>query len=370
MIREIKVKSPGRVNIIGEHTDYNDGYVLPAAIDKTIQVYLKMNGTESVVNVHALDVEEKCSLSLQGLEKSKTGWQNYVIGVIAELQKINSNFTGFDLEFGGDVPMGSGMSSSAALECSLAYAINELFDLKIDKPALIKACQMAEHNYVGTRCGIMDQFASVMGKKDHVILLDCKSMEYGYFPIELGAYEILLLNTNMSHNLAESEYNQRRADCENAMQLIKKNNPVVNSFRDISLDQLNSLKEKLGDQWYRRCHHVVTENARVLSATEALWNKNIEELGKLMYQSHQSLSKDYEVSCEHLDYLVEQTNELDFILGSRMMGGGFGGCTISLIHKEHTTAFIKTITEAYKAQFDITLLPYQVSIEDGTSVVK
>jgi len=370
MIEEIKVTSPGRINLIGEHTDYNDGFVLPAAIDKAMKVHLKLNSTEHIVNVYAIDLNERYTINLNNLNRINSGWQNYVIGVIHELKAINPNITGFDLSFGGNIPMGSGMSSSAALECSLAFAINELFDLKIKKQSLIKACQKAEHDFVGTRCGVMDQFASIMGKKDHVILLDCMTMDYKYYQIDLGQYEILLLNTNVSHNLAESEYNLRREDCETALQIIKNTNPKVHSFRDLKLEQINDFREKIGEKGYRRSKHVLSENQRVLNATNALLNKNIVELGRLMYQSHESLSDDFQVSCEELDFLVNQTKDLEYVLGSRMMGGGFGGCTINLIHNENIDQFVDIVSKKYSAKFGIALSPYMVGIENGTSIIK
>lgn len=370
MIEEIKVKSPGRINLIGEHTDYNDGFVLPAAIDKAMKVHLKLNSTAHIVNVYAIDLNERYTINLNHLEKINSGWQNYVIGVIHQLKVINPNIAGFDLSFGGTIPMGSGLSSSAALECSIAFAINELFDLKIKKEALINACQKAEHNFVGTKCGVMDQFASIMGKKDHVMLLDCMNMNYKYYKIDLGQYEILLLNTNVSHNLSESEYNLRRETCETALQIIKNTNPKVDSFRDLTLEQINDVREEIGEKGYRRSKHVLSENQRVLNATNALQNKNIVELGILMYQSHESLSNDFQVSCEELDFLVDQTKGLEYVLGSRMMGGGFGGCTINLIHKEFIDQFIDNISKSYSAKFGIALSPYLVSIENGTSIIK
>lgn len=370
MLKEIKVQSPGRINIIGEHTDYNGGFVLPAAIDKAMYVDLKRNSTDFIINVNAIDLNEQFTINLNQLNKIESGWQNYIIGVIHEIKLLNPNITGFDLSFGGTVPIGSGMSSSAALECSVAYGINQLFDLKIDKEKIIEACQRAEHNFVGTKCGIMDQFASVMGKKNHAILLDCLTLEYEYYPIDLGQYEILLLNTNVSHNLANSEYNLRREDCENALKIIKHNIPNVNSFRDLNLEQIVSIKEKLGDIGFKRSKHVISENERVLNATKALQNKNIDELGSLMYLSHKSLSNDYQVSCKELDFLVDQTKDLDYILGSRMMGGGFGGCTISIINKKYTDQFIELVSKKYVNEFGLDLSPYDVSIENGTSIIK
>jgi len=369
MMKEVKVKSPGRINFIGEHTDYNDGFVLPAAIDKAMNVHLKINSTDHVVNAHAIDLDKYSTFDLTKLSKVRGGWQNYVIGVIHEIKSINPNIKGFDLAFGGTVPIGSGLSSSAALECSIAFAINELFDLKINNEELIKACQKAEHNFVGTKCGIMDQFASVMGKKDQAILLDCLTMEYKYFPIDLGDYEILLLNTNVSHNLAESEYNLRRETCETALKSLKNVIPEIHSFRDLTLKQINDFKNNIGNIAFQRCRHIITENERVLNATHAMQNNKISELGNLMYKSHESLSNDYQVSCNELDFLVNETKNLDYVLGSRMMGGGFGGCTINIIHKNHKTEFVDIVSEKYNSTFGFALSPYEVKIENGTRIV-
>jgi len=369
MFEEIRTQAPGRINLIGEHTDYNGGFVLPAAIDKNTKVLIKLNGTEQVVNARSLNYNESFTFQLSNFNRLESGWQNYVMGVVAEVQKLNNTITGFDLEFEGNIPIGSGMSSSAALECSLAYALNELFELNLSKIQLIEASQLAEHNFVGTRCGIMDQFTSVMGKKDHAILLDCSTMEHKYFPLKLNEYEILLLNTNVSHNLATSEYNTRRQECELGLEILSKTYANCFSFRDFTIDQLNDSRQLMTETVYQRCRHVLTENNRVLSATQALVDGKIHILGRLMYQSHQSLQYDYNVSCAELDYLVSQTIGKDYILGSRMMGGGFGGCTISLIDKNKTEAFIVEIKKAYLSKFNIELIPYRVSIDDGARVI-
>ncbi len=366
----VAVQSPGRINLIGEHTDYNDGYVLPAAIDKKTVMQLKRNGTAHQATVVASNLNESFSFDLQNFSPLPGGWQNYIMGVVHELQKLNADIHGFDAEFEGDIPIGGGMSSSAALECSLAFALNEMFDLGFDKWQLIKASQMAEHNFVGIKCGIMDQFASMMGKKDQVMLLDCRSLEYSYFPLELGAYQILLLNTNVSHSLASSEYNTRRSECEEGVALLKKENPVISSLRDVSLEQLVSHRDRMPKRIFRRIHHVVSENKRVLEATNALLGNNPDVLGKLVYQSHFSLQNDYEVSSPELDFLVQQTIDKDYILGSRMMGGGFGGCTINIIEKGRVAEFVDKVSVTYRNQFGFHPTPYSVSIENGTGEVE
>ncbi|MCB0649953.1 MAG: galactokinase [Saprospiraceae bacterium] len=365
----ITVQSPGRINIIGEHTDYNDGFVFPAAVDKMVKVHMKRNGSEQTANIKADNFNETHTMDLHRFSPIAPGWQNYVMGVISELQKLGANIKGFDASFSGDVPLGGGMSSSAALECSFALALNELFDLGLSKDQMIKASQMAEHHFVGTKCGIMDQFASMMGKKDQVILLDCRTLEYQYFPLELGEYQLLLLNTNVSHSLASSEYNTRSAECETGVAHLKKIYPGIKNLRDISLQQLEDNKSALEEIIFRRCHHVVSENERVLRAAEAMQQGDHKLLGELIYQSHFSLQHDYEVSCPELDFLVKQTLDKDYVLGSRMMGGGFGGCTISILRKDKLDSFTQWIAKSYHDKFGIEVTPISVSIGDGTKAI-
>ncbi len=349
----IIAEASGRINIIGEHTDYNDGFVLPASIDKRMTVKIKRNGTASQASIMAANLGESFAFDLQNYSPTQNGWYNYVMGVVNELQKLGGSITGFNAEFNGTVPIGSGMSSSASLECAFALALNELFDLGFDKWQLIKASQMAEHNFVGIKCGIMDQFASVMGKKDQVMLLDCGSLEFQYFPLELDKYQLLLLNTNVSHSLASSEYNTRRAECEEGVELLKKKHPFITNLRDISLEQITGNIDKMPGHIFRRCHHVVSENQRVLDATQALLNKNYKDLGKLMYQSHLSLQNDYKVSCTELDFLVKQTLDKDYIIGARMMGGGFGGCTINIVEKNKVNEFWSKFRQAIEPIFNL-----------------
>lgn len=365
----ITVQSPGRINIIGEHTDYNDGFVLPAAIDKKITFHLTKNQTKHTANFNAKNVNQRYTFQVNDFQPIQSGWENYVMGVVSELQKLGAKITGFDADFEGNVPLGSGMSSSAALECSLAFGLNELFDLGFDNWLLIKASQMAEHHFVGTKCGIMDQFASVMGKIDQVMLLDCRSLEFEYFPLELGDYELILLNTNVSHSLADSEYNTRREECEFGVSIIQKIHPKVQSLRDVTLEMLKPLSLQMPLNVYQRCHHIVTENTRVLAAAQAMKKGNIKTVGELMYQSHFSLQNDYQVSCEELDYLVQQTLDKDYVLGSRMMGGGFGGCTINIVRKDRKETFVQEQAMNYKKAFGIDLTPYSVSVEDGAKIV-
>ena len=365
----ITVQSPGRINIIGEHTDYNNGFVLPAAIQFNTRFTLTKNASIDNVNIYAKNLDEHFSFTLQQFEPIDNGWQNYLMGVVNELQKLDANLTGFDAIFHGDVPIGSGLSSSASLECSLAFGLNELFDLQLKKSQLIKACQMAEHNFVGIKCGIMDQFASVMGKKNQVIKLDCKTLEYSYFPFDLQENQLLLINTNVTHALASSEYNSRRSECREAVEIMKHKYPKIDSLRDVNETMLQANIQELSSTIFRRCKHVIYENTRVLKATKALENADFVELGQLMYQSHDSLQNDYEVSCPELDFLVDFTRNHDYILGSRMMGGGFGGCTINIVEKNKIEHFKHLILEAYFKEFGIKGTCYEVEISDGSKLV-
>ncbi len=364
----IIVESPGRINLIGEHTDYNDGFVLPAAIDKKCTVQLRENGTTSTVNIWAEDLEEHFSFDLKAFSRLASGWQNYVMGVVHELQQLGAQLRGFDASFGGDVPIGSGMSSSAALECSLAFGLDALFQLQFDRLQLIHVAQMAEHHFVGIQCGIMDQFASVMGRQGHVFCLDCRSLSYEHYPLSLGDYQVLLLNTNVSHTLAGSEYDTRRAECEEGVALLEKWLPEITHLRDVDLSQLAVYEAELPRRIYQRCHHVISENQRVLTALQALNAGALPQFGALMYASHRSLQHDYLVSCPELDFLVQLTQDLPYVLGSRMMGGGFGGCTINIVKKDMLPVFIETAAEQYRQTFGLDLTPYSVTLEDGTRV--
>ena len=365
----VVVHAPGRINIIGEHTDYNNGLVLPAAIDKKLSVHIVPNGTKSLVNIDAQDFNTCFSFDLDNFQPVSENWPNYIMGVVHELQKLGARIEGFDAEFGSTIPIGSGLSSSAALECGFAVALNKLFNQGLDEWQLIKASQRAEHNFVGAKCGIMDQFASVMGKEDQVMLLDCQSLEYQYFPLNLGDFRILLLNSNVSHSLASSEYNTRRAECETGVSILQNIYPGIKSLRDVSLNQLLQCKEELPEYIFRRCHHVVSENKRVLDAVEALKKGDHQLLGQLIFQSHFSLQNDYGVSCPELDFLVQQAQDKDYVLGSRMIGGGFGGCTLNIVHESKMEEFIENVTQKYKEHFGIDLTPIEVAIANGVKVI-
>ncbi|MEO1261717.1 MAG: galactokinase [Bacteroidota bacterium] len=366
----VTVHAPGRINIIGGHTDYNDGFVLPAAIRKKLVVKMRANGSGNRVNVSAFDLDETFSFNLDCFSPTEEGWPNYVMGVVYELQNLGANMSGFDASFESEVPIGSGMSSSAALECGFAVALNETFHLGFDKWQLTKASQLAEHNFVGIKCGLMDQFACMMGQKDKVMLLDCRSLHFEYFPLELGKYQLLLLNTNVSHTLASSEYNTRRAECEQGVEILRKEHTNIKNLRDVSLNQIASIHNKMPGHIHRRCRHVVSENQRVLDATKALREMDHHKLGQLLYQSHFSLQNDYQVSCPELDFLVQATLNKNYVLGSRMMGGGFGGCTINIIEKNKAGEFVEQVSKKYLDRFGINLTPIEVDIGDGISLIQ
>jgi len=365
---DLIINSPGRINIIGEHTDYNNGFVLPTAIDKKIRFKFRKNETPSNCEVKSIDFDTAFTFDLQKVSKSKTQWENYILGVIYEIQQLTDKLQGFDCVLESNIPIGSGISSSAALECGLAFGLNELFDLQLTKLQIVTLSQRAEHNYVGTKCGIMDQYASVMSKEGRVILLDCQSLEASYVPMNIVPYKLLLLNTNVSHNLASGEYNTRRQQCEEGVALIQKKYPDVQSLRDVSMEMLTEFKLDLSDAVYDRCTYVVQEKDRTLNAVKALKNNDLKELGALMYQTHHGLQHLYEVSCKELDFLVDFSKKYDQVLGARVMGGGFGGCTINLIHKDAVEEFTKEVSEAYFKAFGIKLTSFEAMPCEGTSI--
>ncbi|HSJ68733.1 MAG TPA: galactokinase [Anditalea sp.] len=359
------VQSPGRINLIGEHTDYNHGFVLPAAINLGISLAIAPNDTQTC-NIYSTDYKETFSFTLDRMEPSDgQPWANYIMGVVNEFQKAGKKLSGFDCAFGGDIPIGSGLSSSAALECGIGFALDQLYDLKLKKWDLIKMAQKAEHNFAGVQCGIMDQFAVVQGKKDHFIRLDCNSLEFEYFPFKDSQFSIVLCNSMVKHALVDSEYNKRRQECESGVEVLRNHWPSISSLRDASLDQLEQIKSELDPIVYNRCRYVLEENERVLQAGNDLHHNDLPSVGKKLYQSHEGLSKLYEVSCPELDFLVESTIDIPQVLGSRMMGGGFGGCTINLVENSFVDKFEGTIRTAYKEKFNLDLEIYRVSIEDG-----
>ncbi len=365
----LEVAAPGRINLIGEHTDYNDGFVLPAAIDKCIVMKLRINGTKSRCTIKSKGFDSILVADLYNLKPGTEGWHNYVLGVLNELQLATQSLKGFDCEMETNVPVGSGVSSSAALECGLAFGLNELFDLGLDKWQLAKLGQRAEHSFVGTKCGIMDQFASIFGKKNHSMLLDCQSLDFEYIPTNISPYVILMLNTNVTHNLSTSGYNIRREESASGLKIVSGRFGVANSFRNITQNMVNQCREELGDILFRRCSYVLEENQRVLEAAKALKNNDLVRLGELLYESHEGQRVKYEVSCPELDFLVKFSKDESGILGSRMMGGGFGGCTLNIIHKDAVSSYVERASRAYEKTFKIKLSYFITVPSEGTSIV-
>lgn len=361
------ISAPGRVNLIGEHTDYNEGFVLPGAIDKRINIAIALNETETV-NVFAQDFNESFSFSLDEIEPSK-GWTTYILGVTYHIQQKGKKLRGVDVWIDGNVPVGGGMSSSAALCSGYGFALNELFGLGFTRLDLAYIGQKTEHSFAGVKVGIMDQFASLHGKKGHVIKLDCRSMEYEYIPFDFPDYKIVMVNSMVSHSLASSEYNVRRQQCEEGVAILKKIYPAINSLRDVNLEELEKHADDLSEVVHRRCRYVITEKDRLLKGCEELIKGDLSAFGKLMYTTHQGLSKDYEVSCPELDFLADAARKIPQVAGTRMMGGGFGGCTINLVETGSVDTFSKRVQEAYNEQFGKIPEVYITQIEDGVTII-
>ena len=356
--------SPGRINLIGEHTDYNGGFVFPGAIDKGMVAEIKPNGT-NLVKAYSIDLKDYVEFGLNEEDAPRASWARYIFGVCREMIKRGVEVKGFNTAFAGDVPLGAGMSSSAALESTYAYALNDLFgDNRIDKFELAKVGQATEHNYCGVNCGIMDQFASVFGKKGQLIRLDCRSLEYQYFPFDPQGYRLVLVDSVVKHELASSAYNKRRQSCEAAVAAVQKKYEGVEFLRDVTMDMLNACKADISEEDFKRAEYVIEEIQRVLDVCAALEKGDYETVGQKMYETHQGMSKLYEVSCEELDFL----NDLAFdcgVTGSRVMGGGFGGCTINLVKDELYNTFINKAKEDFKAKFARSPKIYDVVISDG-----
>ena len=385
------VKSPGRINLIGEHTDYNHGFVLPAAIDKYIELAIGKR-TDGAIHMVALDLGETIILPIHNLTPHATQWVNYIIGVVDQVfnksQSVNNNFIGtqntltnteitiavndtnlsggFNICIQGNIPLGAGLSSSAAVECAVLFALNELYQLSLSKMQMALMAQQAEHTFAGVNCGIMDMFASLHGQKNKAILLDCDSLAFTYYPIELKDYSIVLFDTQIKHTLASSEYNTRRLECEQGLKIIQEKYPSVKTFRDISMEQIDAC---LVSKVYQRCKYVVEEIARVQLAVKDLQNGDMHSFGKKMFETHEGLSKLYEVSCPELDFLVNAVSHNENVVGARMMGGGFGGCTINIIKTTAVEAITKELTAKYNQVMHKELSHYITSIEDGTQLV-
>ena len=381
------VKSPGRINLIGEHTDYNHGFVLPAAIDKYIEVAIAKR-TDGAIHMVALDLGETIIVPMHNLQPHATAWVNYIIGVVDQVLNTENNHAsieinlvskrdnlaaGFDICIQGNIPLGAGLSSSAAVECAVLFAINELYQLSLSKMQMALMAQSAEHKFAGVHCGLMDMFASLHGQKNKAILLDCASLAYTYYPIELKDYSIVLFDTQIKHALASSEYNTRRVECEQGLKIIQEKYPTVKTFRDISMEQVEACMASNTSlnttKIYQRCKYVVEEIKRVQLAVQDLAKGDMQAFGKKMFETHEGLTKLYEVSCSELDFLVEAVSNNENVLGARMMGGGFGGCTINIIKTTAVEEITKALTARYTQVMHKELAMYITSIEDGTQLV-
>ncbi len=359
--------SAGRINLIGEHTDYNGGFVFPGAIDKGIMCEIRPNGTESTVMAYAIDLKDRVEFKIDDPQKPRASWACYIYGIVQEMKKLGVDVKGFNTAFAGDVPLGAGMSSSAALESCFAYALNDIFGGgKVSSWDMALAGQATEHNYCGVNCGIMDQFASIFGKAGKLMRLDCRSREFEYFPFNPIGYKLVLLDSVVKHELAGSPYNDRRNSCENVVKHIqeKHKNEKFETLRDCTWEQLEEIKEQVPQEDYARAKYVLGEKDRVLAVCDALQAGDYEKVGALMYETHEGLSKDYEVSCEELDFLVDVAKE-NGVTGSRIMGGGFGGCTISLVKESLYTKFVADARAKYANKFGKMLKVYDVVISDG-----
>lgn len=366
----VLVRAPGRINLIGEHTDYNQGFVLPAAVSNAIYFAMSKSGDPDLCKLVSLDFDEEYEFKISEMKPlPQDSWQNYILGVVSEIQKSGREVSGFNLVFTGDIPRGAGMSSSAALECGTCFALNEIFDLSITRREMINISQMAEHNYAGVKCGIMDQFASVMGKKDQALMLDCESLEYTHFPVTLQNYTLMLCNSNVSHNLASSEYNVRREQCEEGVSILQKTFPEIQSLRHAALNQLEQVKDQMDGLVYLRCKYVLEENDRVHDFTRALIAHDFKQAGRLLSQAQFAMRYEYAVTCPEIDFMADYANVHNDILGARMMGGGFGGCTLNLIKKGQEESFAAELSSAYQSRFSKTITTIPVSIADGVGLI-
>ncbi len=383
------IRSPGRINLIGEHTDYNMGFVLPAAINKAICLGIQKR-EDNEIHLHSMDYNDDHKTTIDKIVKSGKLWPDYILGVVDQVNKMDivedgegsrirridkmprgNISTGFNIVFGGDIPPGAGLSSSAALECATAFALNELFGLRMEKIDMVKISQAAENEFVGMKCGIMDQFASMFGKKDHLIRLDCQSLEYTYIPFHLQGVKVVLFDTRVKHSLASSAYNERREQCEEGVRLVMSGGlrSEVRSLRDVTEEDLLRYVQPVNELVYNRCTFIVAEIQRLLGGCKDLENNDIDAFGKKMFETHDGLSNLYEVSCKELDVLVDMVKDDPNVLGARMMGGGFGGCTINLVKNEAVEELIEKVSEMYKKETGVEMLVYEVGVENGTKII-
>ena len=366
--KPLLIRAPGRINLIGEHTDYNDGFVLPCAVSPAIYFAAEKRG-DTKVCLNSYDYGSYCEFDVKQKDRPREQWASYLYGITQIIQEKGYKISGFNCVFGGDVPVGAGMSSSAALESGLCLAISELFSLNLDKMEMAKIGQKSEHEYVGVKCGIMDQFASIFGKDGNCVRLDCRSLDYEYSKLDLKDCIFVLTDTKVKHSLASSEYNTRREECATGVKALQKKYPGIKALRDATVEQLQSVIGEISDTVYNRCKYVIEEDNRVIEACNALNNNDLTRFGQLLYLSHNGLSKLYEVSCKELDFLVDQTKKMDYILGSRMMGGGFGGCTLSLIKADKLEEYKAKILPLYTKEFGHECKFYAATAENGTAVI-
>ena len=367
--KPIWVTAPGRINLIGEHTDYNNGFVLPAAIDKNVSFLLQLRDDKNCI-IEAKDIDAHLNFSIEdNLKPSSNSWENYFLGVLHFLKKKGIMKKGFNAIFKSNIPIGAGMSSSAALSCGFGVALNEAFNLSLTKIQIAEVAQLAEHHFVGVKCGIMDQYACMFGIENHALKLDCRTLKYQPQEIELGDYKLVLIDSKVKHELSSTEYNNRRDECNRAVEILKNYDGSINTLRDVSKNHLLNFGKYLDRVAYKRCKYVIMENERVEMASQALNSNNLKLFGKLLNQSHEGLADYFEVSCDELNFLVDMSQESEQVLGSRMMGGGFGGCTINIIAESNCDFVVSTIIDSYKKKFGIDAQSYFVQIEDGCRVL-
>lgn len=359
------IRSPGRINLLGEHVDYNEGLVLPAAIDKYIYLIIQKR-QDSKIHLYSLDYDEFYQSTITEYKYSNKLWANYILGVLDQFLQLGEDIAGFNLAFTGDIPQGAGLSSSAALECATAYGLQKINDLQLSRMELAKLAQAAENKFVGVNCGLMDQFASLFGKSNHIIQFDCQSFDYSYLPFSSFDYVFILFDSKVEHSLVSSAYNERREQCEKGIAMINEYHPEIKSLRQVTHDLLDRYVKFQDPLVYQRCSFIVNEIMRVRAVSQALLTDDFKSLGQLMYETHEGLSQNYEVSCAELDFLVEYVKKNPAVLGARMMGGGFGGCTINLIRKDEADEIVADTASAYKKQMGLEMKNYKVTFVDGT----
>jgi galactokinase len=360
--------APGRINLIGEHTDYQEGFVFPAAVAQGIWVGIQKNNTNSA-RIHSIDFKEDFVFDVTSFSPKKGHWANYIMGLVAQFKQAGYPVSGFDMVLAGNIPVGSGLSSSAALSVGVGTAISGLFGFNIPKKSLAIYAQKSEQLFEGLNCGIMDPYASAFGKANHALLLDCRSNSHEEVPIDFDGYSLLLVNTKVKHKLADSAYNKRRAACEESVTILSQLFPGIKTLRDISEKDLTKVKSILPEELYPKAKHVILEDARVNEAGKSLKNGDLIRFGELMKESHKSLSKDYEVSCMELDFLAEESWKKEYVLGCRMMGGGFGGCTINLLEKNSIPDFMASISKSYQKAFNIEPEFIEVILSEGAHLL-